>query len=48
MIEAYMIFLTSFDRDFNIYHFRGNEVRRPTLLYAREYQASKIIGTFFE
>ena len=41
-----MIFLISFDRDFNIYHSCGDDVRRPTLHLCGEYQTPKIAGAF--
>lgn len=34
-----MIFLTSYDRGFDIYHSCGNDVRDPTLHLCGEYQA---------
>ena len=35
-----MIFLTSYIWDFDIYHLRGDDVRKPTLHLCGEYQAS--------
>ena len=35
-----MIFLTSFDREFNIRYLRGDRMRTPTLQLRGEYQAS--------
>lgn len=42
-----MIFLTSYDRDFNIFHSRGSVVRKPTLHLCGEYQAfDRCLGFF--
>lgn len=43
--EAYMIFLTSYDRDSDIYHLCGDDVRRPTLQLCGEYQAPEAFET---
>ena len=43
-----MIFLTSYDRDLNIFHPLGDVVREPTLHLCGEYQAPDMrLGLFF-